>query len=398
MMETYDKLRSVILGNLGIDCTATGDLLKLCFSKNTSADSGAVFFAENRAPDSLAAFFSKYDIELLEYQCVWLVSKLASKLHYEGVPKEQFPRIKGIVKRFTVEDGRRFCVLPGILEACNKAGVAVMLLNGTAMKVFYEPSETRYLNDINILVRDGDVKKAEAILKKQGFCLQDTFWEQRVYLKNDIRVVVHSTWWRANVLTGDKADIWQYSRETGWMGKKAFVPCPEMMLLILLVQGLEACCIRIQDAQNNYFVNCFLDSRFFLDSSTLDWNKFVELTKKCGLTLHARLMLDTLNRLYPGSASEGVLDALPFTDKDVANVQRLVSYNIAKKQVADAKVRHDQRGYFCNGVAALWNLNCYYGNRNSLLSNIIGFPKFITIWNNYRGMKGLLYKLGGYKR
>ena len=389
MKETYDRLRATVLENLGIDHTATSDLLKLYFSKNT-ADSKPPFSAENRAPDSLAAFFSKYDIELLEYQCVWLLSKLASRLHYAGVPKEQLPRIKGVVKRFTVENGRYFCVLPSVLEAFNKADVAVMLLNGAAMKVFYEPAETCYQNDIGMLVHAGDIKKTEALLEKQGFRLQGTFWEQSVYQKNYIRVVVHSTWLRANVLTGDKAEIWQYSREIGWVGKKAFVPCPEMMLLILLVQGLEACCIRIQDAQNNYFVNCFLDSKFFLDSSTLDWNKFVELTKKCRLMLHARLMLDILNRLYPGSAPEDVLDALRLTNKDVANVQRLVSYNIAKKQVTDAKARHDRLDYFYNGVVALWELNCYYGNRSSLVSNISDFSRFIGVWNGKRGIKGLL--------
>ena len=385
MKETYDKIQSTVLENLGIDHTAIGDLLKL-------------YFSNNAALNSLAAFFSKYDIELLEYQCVWLVSKLASKLHYEGVPKEQLPRIKGVVKRFTVENGRRFCILPRVLEAFNKADVAVMLLNGAAVKVFYEPSETRYQNDIDILVHSGDVKKASFILEEQGFKLQGTFWEQRAYQKNDVRIVLHSTWLRANVLTGDKADIWQYSQGINWQGKKVFVPCPEVMLLILLLQGLEACCIRIQDTQNNYFVNCFLDSKFFLNSCLLDWDKFVELAKKCRLALHARLMLDVLNRLYPGSAMEDKLDALRFTDKDVANVQRLVTHNIAKKQVMDAKARRDRMGYFCNGVAALWNLNCYYGNRSSLVSNTIDFPKFIIVWNNNRGIKRLLSKLGGYKR
>jgi hypothetical protein len=329
---------------------------------------------------------------------VWLISKLASKQHYEGVPKEQFPRIKGVVKRFTVEDGRRFCVLPSILEACNKADVAVMLLNGAAMKAFYQSSETRYQNDIDILVHSGDVKKASFILEEQGFKLQGTFWEQRAYQKNDVRIVLRSTWLRANVLTGDKADIWQYSQEIAWQRKRAFVPGPEMMLLILLVQGLDSCCVRIQDTQNNYFVNCFLDSKFFLNSCPLDWDKFVELAKKCRFALHARLMLDVLNRLYPGSAMEDKLDALRFTDKDVANIQRLVTHNIAKKQVMDAKARRDRMGYFCNGVAALWNLNCYYGNRSSLVSNTIDFPKFIIVWNNNRGIKRLLSKLGGYKR
>ena len=380
MKKTYDKLRSIVLENLGIEHTATGDLLDL-------------YFAEDTVPASLAAFFSKYDIELLEYPCVWLVSKLASRLHYEGLPKEQFPRIKGIVKRFTVENGRSFCVLPDILEGFNNAGIAVMLLNGAAMKVYYEPDETRYQNDINMLVHAGNLKKAEVLLKERGFCLQGTFWEQRVYQKNDVRIVLHSTYLRASLLTGDLADIWQHFREISWVGKKAFVPCPEMLLLILLAQGLEACCVRIQDVRNNCFVNCFLDSKFFLDYSPLDWDKFTELAKKCRLALHARLMLDILDRLYPGSAPEYVLDALPFTDKDVANVQRLVSYSIAKKQVMAAKARRDRMGCYYNGMAALWDLNCYYGNRSSLVSNICDFPRFISVWNGNRGIKGLLSRL-----
>ena len=385
MKELYDKLRSTILENLGIDHTATGDLLQL-------------YFKESLAPELLGRFFSQYDIELLEFQNVWLLSRLANRLHYAGVPKAEFPRVKGIVKRFTVENGRHFCVLPSVLETFNKADVAVMLLNGTAMKVFYEPTETRYLNDIAILVHEGDVKKASRILEEQGFRLIGTFWEQRVYQKNDERIVLHSTYLRATVLTGDLADIWQYSRVISWMGKKEFVPCSEMMLLILLVQGLEACCVRIQDAQNNYFVNCFLDSKFFLDSCSLDWDKFVELAKMYGLTLHVRLMLDVLNQLYPGVIADKILEALPYKGKDIANVQNLIAYNLARRKVTEARNRHNRMEYYCNGVAALWNLNCYYGNRSSWFANVIDFPQFIAVWNNHKGIKGLLSKVGGYKK
>ena len=385
MKEEYERIRSTVLANLGINHTATSDLLNLYFSKNTKLD-------------SLARFFFQYDIELLEFQNVWLLSRLATRLHYAGVPKEEFPRVKGIVKRFTVENGRRFCVLPKVLEAFNKADISVMLLNGTAMKVFYEPAETRYLNDIAVLVHEGDVEKAGRFLGEQGFRFLGSFWEQGVYRKNDVRIVLYSTYLRANVLTGDLADIWQYSREISWMGKKAYVPCPEMMLLILLAQGLEACCTRIQDSRNNYFVNCFLDSKFFMDSCPLDWDKFVELTKKCELALHVRLMLDVLNHLHPSSVPEEVLDVLPFTDKDVSNLQRLISYNVAKKQVTEAGNRSDRIEYYCNGVAALWNLNCYYGNRSSLFDNVVDFPKFISMWNNHKGIKGLLSIMGGYKK
>lgn len=385
MKELYDKLRSTVLANLGIEHTATGDLLQL-------------YFSEALAPESLARFFSQYDIELLEFQNVWLLSRLANRLHYAGVPKAEFPRVKGIVKRFTVENGRHFCVLPGVLEAFNKADVAVILLNGTSMKVFYEPTETRYLNDIAILVHKGDVEKAGRILEEQGFRLVGSFWEKRVYQKNNVRIVLHSMYLRANVLTRDLADIWQYSQEISWIGKKAFVPCPEMMLLILLVQGLEACCTRIQDTQNNYFVNCLLDSKFFMDFRPLDWDRFIELAKKCKLVFHARLMLDILNHLYPSSVPVEVLDSLPYTVKGVANVQNLISYNLARKQLAEAGSRRNRMEYYYNGVSALWNLNCYYGNRSSLFENVLDFPKFISMWNNHKGIKGLLSKVGGYKK
>ena len=368
MKEAYEKVRSVILANLGLNHTVTNDLLKLCF-------------AEDIQPDQLTYFFSKYDLETLDYQSVWLISKLASRLHYAGVPRGQLPRIKGIVKKFTVENGRRFSALPGLLEAFNKAGIGVMLLNGTAMKVFYDPGETRYSGNVDILVHERDSKKTRSVLEEQGFRFQWKFWEQSTYQKNDVRIIVYSTYLRANVVTGNLADIWNHSLKAEWQGKQILVPSPEMMLLIFLVLGLEACCVRIQDAQNNFFVNCFLDSKFFLDYRPLGWDKFVELAKKSRLTLHTRLMLDVLNHLYPGSVPEEVLDALLFTDKDVSNVQRLISYNVAKKLAADAKARRDRMGYYYDVTSALWNLNCYYGNRSSLFFNMIDFPKFVAARN-----------------
>lgn len=385
MKELYDKLRSTILENLGIDHTATGDLLQL-------------YFKESLAPELLARFFSQYDIELLEFQNVWLLSRLANRLHYAGVPKAEFPRVKGIVKRFTVENGRHFCVLPGLLEAFNKADVAVMLLNGTAMKVFYEPEETRYQNDIGFLVRAGDIDSADHILEKLGFRLQNTYCGQRVYWKNDVSITIHSVYLKANILTGDLTDIWQRSQTINWQGKNVFVPCPEMMLLILLVQGLEACCSCISNNQANSFVNEFIDCKCFFTDESFRWDTFIEQAKNSKLTLHMRLMLDVLNHLYPGVVAGEVLEALPYKGKDIANVKNLIAYNLARSKVTKARNRRNWLGYYYNGVAALWNLNCYYGNRRSFLANVVDFPQFMAVWNNHRGIKGLLSKVGGYKK
>ena len=315
-----------------------------------------------------------------------------------GVPKEQLPRLKGIVKKFTVVNGRGLCELPGILETFSKKNIDAMLLNGTAMKAFYQPEETRYRSIVDILVHSEDVAKAGFILKEQGFRLHGKSWEENIYVKNGVRVVLKSVFLHANILTGDWADIWQNSLIISWHGKKVFVPCPEMLLLILLVQGLEASCLRISNGLDNHFVNCFLDSKFFLDSCFLKWEKFVGLAKKSKLALHARLMLDILNRLYPGSAPEDVLDVLPFTDHDIANVEQLISYNIAKKRMADVRIRRNRKDYYWNGCVSLWNLNCYYGNRDSVFDNMIDFPKFISLWNNHRGIKRLLSRFLGDKK
>ena len=66
------------------------------------------------------------------------------------------------------------------------------------------------------------LKKAEVLLKERGFCVQGTFWEQRVYQKNDVRIVLHSTYLRASLLTGDLADQYDvyyrtYVENRGWM-------------------------------------------------------------------------------------------------------------------------------------------------------------------------------------
>ena len=384
MNEAYDKLRTTIIANLGLDYTVTGDLLKLYFSKYTR-------------PNQLTQFFSKYDIEVLDYQSVWLISKLAARLHYAGVPRELFPRIKGVVKRFTVENGRSFCLLPDVLETLNEAGITVMLLNGAAMKTFYEPAETRYSSHIDILVHEEDIKKAGLLLERQGFRLQDVSWEQRSYLKNGIKAVLYTTCIRGNLLARDLPDIWRHSLKSDWQGKMILVPCPEMMLMIVLIQGLEASCSRIQGGQADYFVNCFLDIKSFLNIYPLRWETFIELVRKSRLMLHIRLMLDIINHLYSGAVSEEALNALPFTGHDISNVQRLILYNAAKLQMTGAKMQHNVLGYYYNGINALWNLNCYYGNRVSRLANVTDFPRFITIWNN-QGINGLLSRLGGYKR
>ena len=385
MNKTYDNILQTILDNLSIDHTASGELLELDFTDRVT-------------PDSLKAFFSKYDIEALEYQCVWLASKLAAGLHYVGVPKEQFPRIKGIVKKFTVVNGRGLCELPSILEALSKKDIDAILFNGTAMKVFYEPEEIRFRSHIDILVHSEAVTEAGLILKEKGFNFHGQSCRQNVYVKNDVRVVVHSVYLPANLLKGDCAAIWQNSQVISWRGKRVFVPCPEMLLLIFLVQGLEASCSRISNGMSNRFVNCFLDIKFFLKAYSLNWEKFIRLVKKSGFTLHTRLMLDVINYLYPGTVIREILDTVTFTDYDIANVQKLISYNVAKKRMEEARLRRNRKGYYWNRFISLWNLNCYYGNRDSFFSNMIDFPQFISEWNNHRGVKRLLSKFGSCKR
>lgn len=384
MIETYDDILQTILDNLNIDHTVLGDLLDLHFN-------------ESITPDSLRAFFEKYNIEMLPYQCVWLVSKLAGKLHYEGVPGEQSPRIKGIIKKFTVKNGMALSKLPGILGAFNENNVDAMLLNGTAMKAFYEPEETRYQSNIEILVHSEDIKKAGTLLEELGFRLRKSSWRQYEYVKSDVRVVVQTVCLPANILTGDCADIWKNSLETSWHGNKVFVPYPEMLLLILLVQGLEDSCSRISSSQADHFVNRFLDIKFFLKEYPLNWEKFIGLVKNSGFTLHAHVMLDVINHLYPGQVRREMSDTVTFTDHDIANVQKLVLYNVAKKRMADARIQRNRKEYYLNRCVSLWNLNCYYGNRDSVFSNMIDFPKFISVWNNNRGIKGLLSVFEGYK-
>ena len=261
-----------------------------------------------------------------------------------------------------------------------------MLLNGTAMKTFYEPEETRYQSAIDCLVHAGDIDSAGRILEKLGFQLQGTRWGQRVYRKNDVNIMIHSVYLRANMLAGDLADIWQHSSSITWQGKNVFVPCPEMMLLIFLVQGLEACCACISGNQTNGFVNDFIDSKFFLMDASLCWDTFIELAKSSNLALHVRLMLDVLNQLYPGLVADKVIDALPYTGKDINNVQKLIAYNLARKKATTARSRRNRIEYYYNGVSALWNLNCYYGNRSSLFENVLDFLQFIAMWNNHRGI------------
>lgn len=384
LTETCDDILKTILDNLSIDHTVSGDLLDLHFS-------------DGLTPDSVREFFAKYDIEILPYQCVWLVSKLASRLRYEGVPREQVPRIKGIIRKFTVKNGMALSMLPGILGAFNEHNVDAMLLNGTAMKVFYEPEETRYQSNIDILVHSEDIKKARVLLEEMGFRLRKAFWRQYEYVKSDVRVVVQTVYLRANILTGDCADIWQNSLKISWHGKKVCVPCPEMLLLILLVQGLEDSCSRIRSSRANSFVNCFLDSRFFLKAYPLNRERFLGLVRKSGFTLHTRLMLDVIDRLYPGTVTRDFFDAIRYTGHDIANVRKLILYNIALKRMADAGTRRQRKEYYWNRYISLWDLNCYYGNRDSVFSNIVDFPRLISVWNNNIRRKELPSELGEQK-
>lgn len=371
--EEYGHIRDEILYNLDMEDGATRDLLALYFDADTTS-------AE------LAAFYKKHNFEKLSYQCVWLLVRLSFQMHYEGVPAELLPRVKGAVRKFAVENGVMLCELAGILSVFNRIGLDVLLLKGAAMKVHYDPTGIRVMGDIDFLVHPHDLEKAFSVLKERGFHVESYSSHHITCRKGTVLMELHRVCIHENILKGDPPSIWNTAKEISWRGKKVFVPCPEVMLMILLVHISE-------DARSVYFrerigslIKWVVDARFFIDKYLLDWELFVKIVRENDLNMNIRLMLDMLNQLYPGMIDEKILNAFPVTRKDMDNQRKLRVYATCWNRMMDAKEADKRLLYYWRGFFCMWHRSRFMGKHDSLLEDIIEFPHFLDVWSGQKGL------------
>ncbi len=179
------------------------------------------------------------------------------------------------------------------VSALNGAGIPVMLLKGMALlHTAYEKAEFRPMSDVDLIVRTDDAMAAVETLFQAGFrqglqLINDRFFpefyhEVEVLSAGDqaARFDLHAKPLRPmRFAQGMPKDaLWENALPIKVGGAKAFVPCPEHMLIHLAAHAAIHGCSR--------WIWLF-DLKHLTDrlGSLMDWPLFLESTQRWGLSL-----------------------------------------------------------------------------------------------------------------
>lgn len=125
------------------------------------------------------------------------------------------------------------------LERLSAEGIDLLLLKGAALRVERQDMAGRFQCDVDVLVRRGDLERAEALLLQMGFSLVESFLEREALLARHFhfgferRGAVVEVHWDLDASSPDGFldRFWAASRAVERDGRTFRVPSPEHQLL-----------------------------------------------------------------------------------------------------------------------------------------------------------------------
>jgi hypothetical protein len=110
------------------------------------------------------------DIERLDDGCYRLFPLVAANLQKCGRELPHLHRINGTLRHAWAKNQRLFATITPQLRALQEAKIDLLLLKGAALGGAYRQRNcTRFMEDVDILIRPHDLKRAVAILGQTGF-------------------------------------------------------------------------------------------------------------------------------------------------------------------------------------------------------------------------------------
>jgi hypothetical protein len=149
----------------------------------------------------------------------------------------------------TDAQARRLCA------GLQSAGIPVMLLKGTALRARYPELAGRPQCDTDVLVRRGDLGRAEAVVREAGYRVDEKLFTREQYLEEhfDLRMIkddnaVELHWTMSNECAAGAIErTWERAEPIDWGGTPVWLPCVEDQVVFtqvhicrhLFVRGLR---------------------------------------------------------------------------------------------------------------------------------------------------------------
>lgn len=280
----------------------------------------SLLFLPNAPSDRVGALFSQLDIDALPQEKVALLSQLALKCAYDGVPKQGIPRLKGFSRFLLTHNAKLILGMVSLAKELAPAGIPLLLCKGVAMRLYYQPRSSRHMWDVDVAVPPEQFDQAVRIAQGAG-CKVIFSRHAASLFKGYGSVDLHNVFYKTSVLGLDERGVWRRSVPVAAHACVFQAPGREDMLLQVLTNEFSNL---VTETRQRVHLKWAYDAGNLLQSSPPDWNRLFSIAEECRVTSMITIMLALLREILPDIvASSG----MPDVAADRKTVEAMASYH-----------------------------------------------------------------------
>lgn len=263
-----------------------------------------------------------------------------------------------------------------VFEKLKEFGVDGIALKGTILKNFYTKKQYREMKDIDILVKEEELKKTDEILKKMGYVKVVGEHDVHVTYIAKERIPIEIHWKLINEDFCSKnnffeEDIWQDLIEVDFNNTKLKSLSYENMFIHLIFH------IAVHLAYSGFGMRQVLDIYYLSEKSNLNWEIIKEKIEKYNLEKLTGGIILTCNELFDFK--------IPDEMKAFCNLSKRYVENIIKETFKDGVSGKKDKGRVFTAEIAFDKESRKYNENKEINRKFLRliFPKIHQMSNRY---------------
>lgn len=293
--------------------------------------------------------FKNLDIDNEDSQLLLLLSIYCYNSNVNLFDKSIQKRLNGLHRFYQVKNATLMPDFLDYLEKLNNKDIEVMLIKGSAMKLYYNVDEPRMMSDIDIFVKKEQYDLACEIAK-DNFVIECEAPHSLDMRKGMTKVDLHMDPLKIN---NDKTSkMWERKIEIKYKNYKIFIPSIEDMLIIQIMHEFLNL---FENQDRTRRLKWFYDILILINN--VDFKRFCDIVKELDLEYPIKIMLEVIEFDFPGLIPKIVFDKYLHDLKNYEKVQNRIN-NIC---IYNDKIRK-------------------YNSNNKVIRYTMAFKKYIKVF------------------
>ncbi|MBR6099570.1 nucleotidyltransferase family protein [bacterium] len=264
-----------------------------------------LFLKENVSQADLDKFIEEWDIEAEGGHKALMLSYFMKNHPELNYPVYIEPRLNGILKYYRFRNLNLMSHFKRVCTALKAANIDILIMKGGAFR-HYHPEFPRIMSDIDILIPSKDYENAKKIALDFGYKYMECKHSIDLIDPNaniNVLDIHHKLDMQSDVVNSFNEDIYKRAHsETVFNVNDIYVPCPEDMMFLLLV-NLVKNMTRITSFQSILY--SVIDSMYLINlKPDFDWNIVRQNAIKTNTEPQVAVAIEFLNRFVSAKLPE----------------------------------------------------------------------------------------------